>query len=246
MLAKKSLALLVLCAAMASARPAAADVQLTINGGRVSLSAKNATVSQILAEWARVGQTKIVNAERVSGGPLTLELTNVPEAEAIEIVLRSAGGFLLAPRRVESANTSRFDRILILPPSVPVTSAPRVAVAPPPPQSPRPFTVPQPGQLAVPQPGQQAVSPGVQVSSDDNDDPADRPNAPAAGVQPPRVPVFNTFPQSSPQRAAPPPSTAPTSSVTAPVGVAVPGMVPATPQPANQPGTIAPPQQQPR
>ncbi len=235
---KKSLALVVVCAALASARPASADVQLTINGGRVSLSAKNATVGQILAEWARVGQTKIVNPERVGGGPMTLELTNVSEVEAIEILQRSAGGYLLAPRHGEAANTSRFDRILILPPSAPVTSVPRVAVAPPPPQ-PRPFAAPQPGQLGVPQ--------GAQPPTlDDNDDPAERPNVPAAGVQPPRPPVFNTFPQPVPQRAATPPATAPTSAVTAPVGVAVPGMVPPTPQPANQPGTIAPPQQQPR
>ena len=64
----------------------------------MSLSAKNATVGQILAEWAKVGQTKIVNAERVGGGPMTLELTDVPEAEALEILLRSAGGYVLAPR----------------------------------------------------------------------------------------------------------------------------------------------------
>ena len=30
---------------------------------------------QILAEWARVGRTHVVNAERMTGGPLTLQLT---------------------------------------------------------------------------------------------------------------------------------------------------------------------------
>ena len=40
---------------------ASADVQLTIQNGRVSLVAKDATVRQILTEWARVGDTKIVN-----------------------------------------------------------------------------------------------------------------------------------------------------------------------------------------
>ena len=49
--------------------------------------AKDATVRQILAEWARVGQTKIVNVERIPGGPLTLELNNVPEAQALDILL---------------------------------------------------------------------------------------------------------------------------------------------------------------
>jgi len=32
-------------------------LQLTIQDGRVSLIAKDATVRQILAEWARIGQT---------------------------------------------------------------------------------------------------------------------------------------------------------------------------------------------
>ena len=61
-----------------------------MQNGRVSLVAKDATVRQILAEWARVGQTKIVNVERVPGGPVTLELTNVPEAQALDVLLRVA------------------------------------------------------------------------------------------------------------------------------------------------------------
>ena len=51
-----------------------AEVQLIIRNGQVSLVAKDATVRQILTEWARVGQTKIVNVERIPGGPITLEL----------------------------------------------------------------------------------------------------------------------------------------------------------------------------
>ena len=46
-------------------RPAAADVTVTIADGHVSISAANATVRQILTEWARVGQTRIVNLDRV-------------------------------------------------------------------------------------------------------------------------------------------------------------------------------------
>jgi hypothetical protein len=106
------------------ARPAAAEVHVTIDpGGRVTVSAKNATVGQILAEWARVGQTKIVNPERAGGGVLTIELANVPEVEAIGIILRSAGGYVLAPRRAEMANASLYDRILILPQSSPASAA---------------------------------------------------------------------------------------------------------------------------
>jgi len=115
--------LLVLAASTASAQ-----VQLSIRDGRVTLTATNATVRQILTEWARIGQTKIVNVERIPGGPLTLQFTNVPEPEALDILLRSVTGYLAAPRPVAVANLSHYDRILVLPtaapPRVPVTAGP--------------------------------------------------------------------------------------------------------------------------
>src|SRR4051812_14892586 len=89
-----------------------ADVRLTMQDGRVSIVAKDATIRQILAEWARVGNTKIVNLERIPGGPVTLELTNVTETHALEVLLRSLSGYIVAPRAVEGAGLSRFDRIV--------------------------------------------------------------------------------------------------------------------------------------
>ena len=237
MCGKKTLSAVFVCLGIAiGARSAFAEVSVTMNAGRVTVTAKNATVSQILAEWAKVGQTKIVNAERVPGGPMTLELQDIPEAEAIEILLRSAGGYVLAPRPATTANASRYDRILILPQSAPV-AAPRPQVATVPPPQARPFAPPQARPL--PQPGQPVQPP----ASDDNDDQDDRPPA-AAPAQVARPPVFNTFPQAAPQpRNDPPPPPTPTYTVTSPVGVAVPGMVVPTPQPAGQSGTQ---QQQPR
>jgi hypothetical protein len=235
---KKTLSAVFVCFGIAiGGRSASAEVSVTMNGGRVTVTAKNATVGQILAEWAKVGQTKIVNAERVPGGPMTLELKDVPEAEAIEILLRSAGGYVLAPRRAATTNASRYDRILILPQSAPVAPArPQVATVPSP--QARPFAPPQARPL--PQPGQLAVQ---TPSADDNSDQDDRPAA-APPAQVARPPVFNTFPQGAPQpRNDPPPPPAPTYTVTAPVGVAVPGMVVPTPQPAGQPAAQ---QQQPR
>jgi hypothetical protein len=226
---KKMLAVVFICGGIAvGARPAAAEVRVTMDAGRVTLSAKNATIGQILAEWAKVGQTKIVNGERVGGGPMTLELTNVPEVEALEILLRSAGGYVLAPRQANTANASRYDRILILPPSTTPAGPARVAGTP--------VQRPQPRAVPPPPPGLTLQQP----SADDNDEPAERPT-----VQNGRTPVFNTFPQAAPQRADPPAPAAPATSVTAPVGVSVPGMVVPTPQPAGQPG-VATPQQQPR
>ena len=51
------------------ALPAAAraEVQLSIANGNVSIIATDATVREILAEWARVGGTVIVNGDKVVG-----------------------------------------------------------------------------------------------------------------------------------------------------------------------------------
>ena len=57
-----------LAAFVCGASPAFAELRLTIDNGRVSIVAKDATVRQILTEWARVSQTKIVNVERIPGG----------------------------------------------------------------------------------------------------------------------------------------------------------------------------------
>src|SRR6186997_689607 len=108
-------AILGVAACLCAVATASADVQVTMQSGRVSLVAKDATVRQILAEWAKVGQTKIVNGERVPGGPLTIELANVTETEALDVILRTASGYLLAPRATAVASGSRYDRIFILP-----------------------------------------------------------------------------------------------------------------------------------
>src|SRR5437773_353951 len=88
---------------------ASAEVQLSLQDGRVTLVAKDATVRQILTEWARIGQTTIVNVDRIPGGPVTLELSNVPEQQALDVLLRSLSGYLAAPRPAAAANLSRFD-----------------------------------------------------------------------------------------------------------------------------------------
>jgi hypothetical protein len=166
-----------------AATTASAEVQLSIRDGRVTITATNATVRQILTEWARIGQTKIVNVERIPGGPLTLQFTNLPEHEALDILLRSVTGYLAAPRPVTVANLSHYDRILVLA----TAATPRVAVvAGPTPVLQRPqvpqqdidddqpsivqpprgplfptFQLTQPGQAGGPQQGGSSATPGA-------------------------------------------------------------------------------------
>ena len=61
---------------------------------------------QILAEWAKVGGTRIVNAERVTGPPVTLSCSKVPEQQALAVLLRSVAGYLAAPRRAAARRLS--------------------------------------------------------------------------------------------------------------------------------------------
>jgi len=99
----------------------AQQVQLTIKDGRATLKTENATVRQILDEWNRVGQTKIVNADKVTGQPLTLTLIDVPEREALDTVMRQAAGYAVVERATEAPNASMFDRILVMARTTPVT-----------------------------------------------------------------------------------------------------------------------------
>ena len=219
---------------------ASADVKVTIQNGRVSIVAKDATVRQILTEWARVGQVKIVNVERIPGGPQTIELTNVPEAEALDVLLRSISGFIAAPRTTPVAvNTSQFDRLVVMP----TAAAPRPAVSAAASAVPSPTFMPQ--QLPPP-------------PDDDVDDERPQPAVvlPAGAA---RGPIFNQFPppqvvtpQGVPPVVIPPqfnpaqpqfnpaqpqlPAQQPSAVPTAPFGgVAVPGMIAPAPQQPGQP-----------
>jgi hypothetical protein len=112
----------VVALALLPARADAQNLKLQIQDGRVTLEAQNVPARQILAEWARVGGAKIVNAEKVVGAPLTLQIEGMPERQALDIILRGVSGYMLAARQ-EGSGVSAFDRIMILPTS----SAPRNA-----------------------------------------------------------------------------------------------------------------------
>jgi hypothetical protein len=247
-----------------SASPSwAAGLKLSMQAGLVSLDAQDVTVRQILAEWARIGQTRIINAERVTGGPVTLKFDDIPEKQALDIVLRSVPGYMALPRAMQVADASLYDRILIM--------ATTTAVAAARPQSPAAgFTAqPMPGfpglysgaqagaamtQLrpTPPAPLSPGILPEPMNSADDLDDPAIAAAA-AAGLVP--IPAFNPGPSptSAPlmppsgagQAPSPPGVGAPTNPWNIPVGTAQPGVTPPTPAPnvqAPPPSRVRPPQ----
>jgi hypothetical protein len=108
-----------------SASASAQQLTLQFQDGRVSVDAERVPVATILAEWARLGGTKVVNGEKVTGAPLTLRLENIPEAHALEIILRNVAGYMAAPRAANATGASSYDRILVMPTS----TAPAAAAA---------------------------------------------------------------------------------------------------------------------
>lgn len=120
---------LALCGALFAAPASAAELRLEIADGYVTLVAADTPLRQILAEWARVGGTRIVNAERVAGPPVTIQLQRVPEQQALAVLLRSVAGYLAAPRRAGSPGASAYESVMILPTSTPPATPPPAAAA---------------------------------------------------------------------------------------------------------------------
>jgi hypothetical protein len=243
---------------------ASADVQVTIGGGRVTVVAKDATVRQILAEWAKVGQAKIINAERIPGGPVTLELTDVPERQALDVLLSTISGYVAAPRTPAVGTMSVFDRIIVIPTGVAATPSAAAGNPGPAPAFPQPPFA-QPGFA---QPGFQPAPTFTPPAPGDDQDDDNRPTPNGAPQN--RSPVF-VFPQpqvnpqqgvsggvvipQTPQQFQPPQFQPPVPAAPAtaypgaavPSGVSVPGMVAPAPQPVpGQPVIVYPGQPQPQ
>jgi hypothetical protein len=92
----------------------AADIELTFQSGRLSLAATDATLQQILAEWARIGGTDIINADGAPDVPITLQMENMFEGPALDILLRSLGGYVTVLRVRAESSRSQYDRIVVL------------------------------------------------------------------------------------------------------------------------------------
>jgi hypothetical protein len=235
--------------ALGVASPArAGQIALSFSDGFVTLSVKDAPVRDVLAEWARRGQTRIVNGEKLPSGAVTLELVHVPEKQALEVLLRSASGYMAAPRTTAmAANVSSFDRIVVMPTS---------SAAPPPAAAAFRAPMPQPqgqgdpnafqGAMPMPVPvddQDEPVSPGFPVNDGSNDPNAQPqpglPFGPMPAQPDPQNPARPFGNQGDPNAqtgpvAEPPPPPGPTP--------ATPGML-TTPTPGQMPTPAAKPPQ---
>ena len=216
---RRFLAALGVLALVLATDPAAAGQikQLSIKDGRITLITQDAPLRQILEEWSRVGKTEIVNIDRLSGPSLTLELVDAPEREALDILLRSATGYLVTPRLTADTSGSLFHRVLIMVPTAPsaamasnrpVASAPSPAPAQPamptddgmapgfdqgagrPPETMFNYANPLESQQQMGAQGGAAMMPGAPGQDEDNAfGVAPGATTPGAIVQPPQPPM---------------------------------------------------------
>ena len=209
--------LAVACLGLTAGTALAGEVKVTLNQGLVTIIAEDAPISRILAEWARVGQTKIVNGEKMMQ-VVSLQLVDMPERKALDIILRSASGYMAAERQTPVAGGSAFDRIMILPYSRPpaASSLPATGSAPAPfqQQQPRPMQIDPddqphttpvmpPGMGPGPNAGQQtAPMPGMLTNGPPNQNP--NPNAnPNSPPQQQTLPRPGFLPAPGPQQPVP-------------------------------------------
>lgn len=131
-----ALSIALLTSAMATTASAqsgqpARTLEISFSEGRVTLVASGVTLPEILAEWQRKGGSKIVNGDRLMGGPLTYEFHSVPETAVMASLLRSAAGVIVAPRRPGGpTGASQIEQVIVLPTSRPTSTSASVVTVP--------------------------------------------------------------------------------------------------------------------
>jgi len=235
----RSAAAVVVLGVLSLAAPASAQLRLSLSiaEGRVNLHTQDVPVRQILAEWARVGGTTIVNGDRVGGPPVSLDLHDVPERQALDILLRGVAGYVLGARLASASGASGIDRILILPTSNAPRPAPTTFVNGPPNR----FPQPQPQQaLDANNPDENPagdVSPGQTARPTFRPGAQRRPQAPLQGPAGQEPSVTQPEPDDTPQTTTP--AAVPPNAMN-PFGVpagtsATPGVITPVPQAPAQP-----------
>jgi hypothetical protein len=107
------------CVCLAGGRAANAlplpPVEIAFAAGRVTVSAANAPVADVLAAWARTGNAEVAGLEYLGTRRVSIRLMNTPEADALRAIVGSAAWFTTVARETPGSAESAFQRIVILP-----------------------------------------------------------------------------------------------------------------------------------
>ena len=100
--------------ATAAGSVAADELALSFHAGRVTVVAADVPLVAILDEWTRLGATRFVAADGLPARPVSVRLVDVPEREALRVLLRAAGGYVAESRSARQPGVSAFERVLIM------------------------------------------------------------------------------------------------------------------------------------
>lgn len=101
--------------AVLAASPAAGQTaDVSFAAGRVTITAHDTPLAAILGAWERHGGSQFVGAGRLPEQPVSVQLVDVPEREALRVLLRSAAGYVALPKAAARAGASAYDRVLIM------------------------------------------------------------------------------------------------------------------------------------
>jgi hypothetical protein len=97
------------------AQSALPPVQLTLSGGRISLSASDARVADVVTRWAQEGHAQLAGVEYLGARRITIRLSSTSEADALKAIVGSPNWYTTVARDTPAASESTFERITILP-----------------------------------------------------------------------------------------------------------------------------------
>jgi hypothetical protein len=140
-----------------------ATVRIAFDGGRVTLTATDALITDVLSEWARVGGTVISGADRLAPARISVNLVAVEEWSAIVQMIGSANGILATGRTDGPAGSSRLSTVMFAPPA----GASRGPLTRPAPGDPAAPTQAPGVDLNLPEARFSYPAPAVGVSGDD-------------------------------------------------------------------------------
>ena len=113
MTSRVALGLLVFLAGATSAA-AQSTLALDVSNGRVTLDARDVPVTQILDRWSRLAAITVVNSEKLANVRVTMRFDGVTPRQALDLLLRDAGGYIAATRASRTGVGTELDRLVIV------------------------------------------------------------------------------------------------------------------------------------
>ena len=108
------LAVLIGAVGLAASPAAGQAADVSFAAGRVTIAAHETPLAAILGAWERHGGSQFVGAGGLPDQPVSVQLVDVPEREALRVLLRSAAGYVALPRAAGQPGVSAYDRVVIM------------------------------------------------------------------------------------------------------------------------------------